>query len=64
MSLDMLKKSQLVPASSARLLEQNFLRAGCRTQIEGSCKVYVEKTDWNTSFKLYTVPLQARSEEL
>ena len=64
MSLDMLKKSQLVRASGARLLEQNFLRAGCRTQIEGSCRVYVEKPDWKASWKLYTVPLQARSEGL
>ena len=61
MSLDMLKKSQLVRASSARLLEQNFLRAGCRTQIEGSCKVYVEKTDWNTSWKLYPCKQEVRS---
>ena len=64
MSADLFEISQLVRARSARLLEQNFLRAGCRTQIEGSCKVYAGKTDWNTSFKLYTVPLQARSERL
>ena len=44
MSLDTFKISQLVRARSACLLEQNFLRAGCSTQIAGSCKVYAKKT--------------------
>ena len=46
MSLDMFEKSQLVRASSRPLFEQNVLKAVCRTQIEGSCKVYEGKTNW------------------
>ena len=46
---DMTEKSQLVRTRSDRLLEQNFLKAACRTQIETSYKVYAGKTTWKTS---------------
>ena len=51
MSLDVLEKSQLVRVRSPPLFEQDFLKAVCRTQIEGegSCKVYEGKTNWKTS---------------
>ena len=55
-SPDMCEISQLVRVRSARsarlrLLEQNFLRSECSTQIAvaASCKVYAGKTDWKTS---------------
>ena len=54
-------QSQLVPVSSTRLLELNFLKAVGRTQIEGSCKVYAGKTNWKTSWKLYPCKQEVRS---
>ena len=53
-------KCQLVPVRIPRLLEQNVLKTVGRKHIEGSCKVYVGKTNWKTSWKLQG---QARSEE-
>ena len=63
---DLFEISQLVRVRSARsarlrLLEQNFLRSGCSTQIAGSCKVYAGKTDWKTSWKLYPFKQEVRS---
>ena len=52
-------KCQLVPVRIPSLLEQNVLKAVCRTQIQGSCKVYAGKTNWETLLKA----VQARSEE-
>ena len=46
---------QKIPACSHErfpLFEHNFLKAVGRTQIEGSYKVYVGKTNWKTSWKL------------
>ena len=65
---DLFEISQLVRVRSARsarlrLLEQNFLRSGCSTQIAvaASCKVYAGKTDWKTSWKLYPFKQEVRS---
>ena len=63
-SLDMSKKSHVVRVRSPRLLEHDFLKAVCRTEIseiEGSCKVYAVKDQLEN--KLKAVPFQARSEE-
>ena len=49
MSLDMLEKCQLVPVRIPRFLQQNVFKAIARTQIEGSCKVYAGKTNWETN---------------
>ena len=46
---------QKIPACSHErfpMFEHNFLKAVGRTQIEGSCKVYVGKTNWKRSWKL------------
>ena len=46
---------QKIPACSHErfpLSEHDSLKAVGRTQIEGSCKVYVGKTNWKTSWKL------------
>ena len=44
------------------LFDQNFLRAVGRAEMEGSCKVYVGKTNWNTNRKLY--PLHPCKQEV
>ena len=55
-------KCQLVPVRIPSLLEQNVLKAVCRTQMQGSCKVYEGKTNWETLLK--AVCTLARSEEM
>ena len=52
-SLDMLKKCQLLPVRIPSLFQQNVLKAVGRKHIEGSCKVYARKNNWKTSWKLY-----------
>ena len=42
----------LVPVTGPHLFEHNFLKAVVRTQLEGSCKVYVGKTVLKTSWNL------------
>ena len=61
LSLDMSEKSEPVPVRIPRLLEQNVLKAVCRTQIKGSCKVYAGKTNWKTNWKLYLCKQEVRS---
>ena len=60
MSLDMLKKCQLVPVRIPSLFQQNVFKAVGRTLIEGSCKVYAGKTNWKTSWKLYPLSLASK----
>ena len=47
------EKCQLVAVRIPSLFKQNLLKAVGRTQIEGRCKVYAGKTNWNTNWKLY-----------
>ena len=59
MSLDMLKKCQLLPVRIPSLFQLNVLKAVGRTQ-EGSCKVYAGKTTWKTNWKLYPWSLASK----
>ena len=54
-------KCQFVPVRIPSLLEQNVLKAVCRTQIQGSWKVYAGKTNWKSNWKLYPCKQEVRS---